>query len=317
MTVERVKAKKPTRQAFAEGLLAYAQEHRDFFVLESDIGYSTYTHLFGDKYPERYFNLGIAEVGAFAVAAGLAASGRNVLVGGYGVFITMRALEVVRSFICYPNLNVKILSSHGGITAAVDGVTHQATEDIANMTTLPNMKVLCPADPTAAAAMVRTSFEIHGPVFNRLMRDPLFEIYGPDEVFPLGGSKLLREGKDVTLVSYGDILFQALAAAEQLSKEGIEADVIDLYSIKPYDKERILQSIRKTNGLVVAENHQQRNGLGYELAHFCLVNCPVPFESLGLMDTFAESGGYGQLLDKYGLSAQHIVAAAQRVVRKK
>ena len=311
------RASVPTRQAFSEGLVAHGEVDHDFWVLESDIGKSTYTYLFGDRFPERYFNLGIAEIGLFATAAGIASSGRSVVCGGYGVFITMRAVEAIRSFICYPDLDVKILSSHGGITAAIDGVTHQATEDIATMSQIPNMRVLCPADPVSARACVAASFSVHGPVFNRLMRDPLFDLYPEGESFPIGGSKLLREGSDVTIVSYGDIVFQALGAADALSAQGISADVIDLYSIKPYDRNAVLASIRKTGALVVAENHQAKNGVGYELAHLSLTEHPVPFENLGLQDTFAESGAYQKLIEKYGLSADHIVEAAKRVVARK
>lgn len=307
----------PTRRAFSDGLVAYGAENDEFWVLEADIGKSTYTYLFEEQYPDRYFNLGIAELGLFATAAGIASSGRSVVCSGYGVFITMRALEAIRSFICYPNLDVKILSSHGGITAAIDGVTHQATEDIANMSQLPGMRVLCPADTVAARACAVTSFSEHGPVFNRLMRDPLFDIYPEGEQFPFGGSKLLREGEDVTIVSYGDIVFQALLAADELARNGIRADVIDLYSIKPYDREAILASIRKTGALVVAENHQAKNGVGYELAHLSLTEHPVPFAGLGLQDTFAESGAYQKLIEEYGISARHIAEAARRIIAKK
>ncbi|MDP3179001.1 MAG: 1-deoxy-D-xylulose-5-phosphate synthase, partial [Spirochaetaceae bacterium] len=166
-------AKAPTRRAFSERLTELGDRDGDFAVFESDIGRSTYSYLFGERFPERYFNMGIAEVSTMAAAAGMAACGRTVFVCGYGVFLTMRAVEVVRSFICYPNLDVKIVSSHGGVTAAIDGVTHQATEDIAFMTTLPNMKVLCPADSASARAFVEIALATRGPVFTRLMRDPL------------------------------------------------------------------------------------------------------------------------------------------------
>jgi transketolase len=307
----------PTRRAFSDRVAEYGEVNSRFWVLDSDIGKSTYSYIFGDKFPDRYFNLGIAEMGTFATAAGIAAGGRPVLVCGYGVFITMRALEVVRSFICYPNLDVKILSSHGGVTAAVDGVTHQATEDLAAMAQLPGMRVLAPADTVAARKCVDTAFSVHGPVFNRLMRDPLFDIYDEDDEFPFGGSKLVRQGSDVTIVSYGDILFQAIRAADKLAESGIHADVIDLYSIKPYDRERVLASIRKTGALVVAENHQAKNGVGYELAHLALTEHPVPFANLGLRDTFAESGAYDLLIEKYGFSAHDIAEAARDVTSRK
>ncbi len=314
---ERMRASIPTRRAFSEALVQYGETNADFWVLESDIGKSTYTYLFGEAYPDRYYNLGIAELGTFATAAGIASSGRSVVVAGYGVFITMRALEAIRSFIAYPNLDVKILSSHGGITAAIDGVTHQATEDIGTMSAIPGMRVLCPSDTASARACVETSFSVHGPVFTRLMRDPLFDIYSSGETFPFGESKTVRTGSDVTIVSYGDIVFQALEAAEQLATTGTSAEVIDLYSIKPYDRDGVLRSIRKTGALVVAENHQARNGVGYELAHLSLTEHPVPFRNLGLQDTFAESGAYQSLIEKYGISAHHIVEAANEVVAAK
>lgn len=306
-------AKVPTRRAFSEAMVEYANENKEFTVFEADIGGSTYTNLFHAAHPLRYFQMGIAEGNMVSAASGMAADGRTVVCSSYGVFLTMRALESVRTFICYPNLNVKFLSSHGGFTAAIDGVTHQATEDIANMTTLPNMKVLVPADTAAAEAMPQTALEAPGPVFVRLMRDPLFDIYPAGEKFAVGGSKLVREGSDVTIVAYGDILFQALEAADKLAEKQISAEVLDFYSVKPFDEAALHASLDKTGCLVVAENHQKRNGLGYELSNHLLKKRPVPFENLGLEDTFAESGDYYKLLEKYGLSAGHIAAAAEKV----
>lgn len=309
--------KRPTRRAFSDSLVALGHQKQDFWVLEADIGQSTYTHLFGTEFPDRYFNLGIAELGMVATAAGIAASGRQVVCSTYGVFMTMRALEAIRSFICYPNLDVKFLSSHGGITAAVDGVTHQATEDISCMSQIPNMKVLVPSDPLSAEAAARIALETPGPLFTRLMRDPLFDLYPSGTEFHLGGSHVVRPGRDVTLLSYGDILFQALIAAEDLAAEGVDAEVIDLYSIKPWDRETVLASAAKTGAVVVAENHQQKNGMGYEIAHALLTSSPVPFASLGLQDTFAESGAYQKLIEKYGISAGHIAEAARKVISRK
>lgn len=310
------KAKIPTRRAFAERLVEYGEIDKDFVVFESDIGYSTYTYLFGDKYPTRYFNMGIQELNTMDAAAGMAAEGRTVLVAGYGVFLSMRAIEAVRSFVCYPNLNVKILSSHGGITPAIDGVTHQASEDMAFLATIPNMKVLVPADTVSSAKCVDIVMQTPGPCFVRLMRDPYFDIYTKDEKFEMGGSKLLREGSGITLASYGDTVFQALEAAETLAGKGIEADVLDLYSFKPVDYAAVRKSIKKTGRLLVVEDHQKRNGMGYELASYCLREYPVPFDHIGLEDTFAESGDYYKLIEKYGLSAKHIVDKAQAILKK-
>ncbi len=306
----------PTRRAFSERMVEYGAIDGDFAVFEADIGYSTFTHLFGDRYPVRYFNMGIAEGNMVSAAAGMAADGRTVVASSYGVFITMRALESVRTFVCYPNLNVKFLSSHGGFTPAIDGVTHQATEDIANMTTLPNMKVLVPADTWASKKLFDVALQTPGPVFVRLMRDPILDLYEAGDSFCLGGSHVVVGGSDVTIATYGDILFEALGAAQLLAKEGIRAEVIDMYSVKPFDAETLVKSLDRTGALVVAENHQKRNGLGYELSNFCLKNKVVPFDNLGLEDTFAESGSYEKLLVKYGLSRTHIADAARRILRK-
>ena len=295
-------------------MVEFGEIDKSFAVFEADIGYSTYTYLFGDKYPNRYFNLGIAEQNMVASAAGMAADGRTVIASTYGVFMTMRALESVRSFICYPNLNVKFLSSHGGLTAAIDGVTHQATEDIAMVSTLPNMKVLCPCDTAAATKLFDVAMTTPGPVFTRLMRDPLFDIYDDSAEFRMGGSNLLREGENITILTYGDLVFQALEAADMLKEKGITVDVLDMYSIKPFDEEAVLKSAAKTGAVLVVENHQKRNGLGYAVSNFLLKNNPVAFENIGLDDTFGESGNYYKIIDKYGMSASKITAAAQKLL---
>jgi len=311
------KADLATRKAFSQRMVEYGEVEKDFVVFEADIGYSTYSYLFGEKYPDRYFNMGIAESNTMGAAAGMAADGRTVIACSYGVFITMRAVETIRTFICYPNLNVKFLSSHGGITAAIDGVTHQATEDIAFMTTLPNMKVIVPTDTIAAKKCFDLAIKTPGPVFIRLMRDPLFDIYNPNENFTIGGSKILENGHDITIVSYGDIIFQALESKELLKKEGISAEIIDMYSVKPFDTNTLLRSITKTGALLVAENHQQRNGLAYELSNYLLKHHPVPFDNLGLDNTFAESGKYDLVIEKYGISANHITKKAKEIIQKK
>ena len=311
------KAKYPTRYVFAQRMTERGATDSEFVVFESDLAKSTYSYLFREKYPERYFDMGIAEIGTVASAAGMAAQGRNVVVCGYGVFITMRAVEAIRSFICYPHLNVKFLSSHGGLTAAIDGVTHQATEDIAFMTTLPQMKVLVPADSASASAIFDIALDTPGPVFTRLMRDPILELYGAGESFQLGGSKCVRKGKDVTIATYGDMVFQSLIAADELARQGIDAEVIDFYSLKPWDQAALDESLQKTGALVVAENHQKRNGFGYEAAVWALQNRPVPTTLIGLEDTFAESGSYAKTLEKFGLSADAIAEKAAALVARK
>jgi len=312
-----VKATIPTRRSFAERMREYGKTDPQFAVFESDIGRSTYSYLFGEEFPDRYFNLGIAEMATLSAAAGMAAGGRTVMVCGYGVFISMRAVEVIRSFICYPHLNVKFLSSHGGLSAAIDGVTHQATEDIAFMTTLPNMTVLAPCDTVSAARMFDLAVKTPGPVYTRLMREPFLDIYDKTDTFVRGGSHVVIPGKDVTIAAYGDMVFQSMEAAAELGRRNISAEVLDMYSIKPFDWEGIKTSVKKTGALLVVENHQKRNGLGYEIGIRILKDSPLPFDNIGLEDCFAESGEYLPVIDKYGLSASHIVNAAQELVGKK
>ncbi len=305
----------PTRRAYSDRMAECGAVDGEFAVFDSDIGYSTYSYLFGDKYPNRYFNFGIAEVSTMAAAAGMASSGRTVHVCGYGVFLTMRAVEVVRSFVCYPRLNVKIMSSHGGVTAAIDGVTHQATEDIAFMTTLPEMKVLCPSDTSSARAAFDIAHETPGPVFTRLMRDPLFEIYPAGERFRLGGSKILKTGSDITIAAYGDMVFQSVLAAELLAAQGIDAEVIDLYSIKPVDEKTVFESAARTGALLVVENHQYRNGLGMYLGDAIARDRPdFVYDHIGLEDSFAESGDYRGVIETFGLCDTNIVKKAKRLL---
>jgi len=316
--VRLTKASQPTRRHFSERMVERGATDHGFVVFESDIGHSTFSYLFGEKYPERYFNMGIAEMATVSAAAGLAAEGRTAFVCGYGVFLTMRAVEAVRSFVCYPRLDVKFLSSHGGLTPAVDGVTHQATEDIAFMTTLPGMRVLAPCDRVSARAAFDTALETPGPVFTRLMRDALWDLYPEGERFPLGGSKTVHAGGDLTIATYGDMVIQSVRAAETLAGRGISAEVLDLYCLKPLDADAVLASAGRTGALLVVENHQRRNGLGYELAaRLAHRGAPMPaFDQLGLDDRFGESGDYERVIDKYGMSARAIATTGEALVRR-
>lgn len=311
------KSTRATRKAFAESMAEYGENHSDFAVFETDISASTYSCFFGNRFPERYFNMGIAEANAVGAAAGMAASGRTAVVCSYGVFLSMRALETVRTFVCYPNLNVKLFASHGGITAAVDGVTHQATEDIAIMSTLPNMKVIVPADPVSCSGLFASMMRSSGPVYARLMRDPLYDIYEQGEEFPMGGSKVLREGRDITIVAYGDMVSQVLLACDELKNLGIKPEVIDAYSVKPLDLAGILGSVEKTGACLVVENHQRRNGLGYELSSHLVESDGIVFDIMALEDTFGETGAYEKLLKRFRLSAGDVAAKAGEMMNRK
>ncbi len=314
-SIQLQKASKPTRRIAAERMVEYGAIDSEFTVMEADIGKSTNSYLFGEVYPDRYFQMGIAELNMMSAAAGMAAGGRPVVVCGYGVFLSMRALESVRSMVCYPNLNVKLFASHGGITAAIDGVSHQSTEDISHLGTLPNMRILVPCDTISTQACFDLAMENPGPFYMRYIRDAMYEIYVGKQDFRVGGSNTIKEGSDITIVSYGDLLFQAVEASNELFKMGIDAEIIDAYSVKPIDWVSIKKSIQKTNRLIVLENHQRRNGIGYELAYRAMSEGMVfNFVSMGLDDTFAETGDYPSLLNAYGLSASHVVANAKKMM---
>lgn len=306
-----------TREAYGEEIVELGKENPDIVVLEADISASTKTCYFAKKFPERFFNVGVAEQNEAIVAAGLASTGLVPFVSTYAVFATMRACEQVRTFICYPNLNVKIVVSHGGITPCTDGVTHQATEDLAIMRVMPNMTVIVPTDYNMTKAAVRRAAYHIGPVYIRLTRDPLPVIYEKNIDFEIGKSIKLCDGNDVTIISVGDLTYVALKAVELLKKEGISASLIDMPTIKPIDSEAIIYAAKSTGAIVTVEDHQIIGGLGGAVSEVLSENCPTLLKRIGLRDTFAESGEFELLLDKYGLSSAHIVGAVKNVIKKK
>ncbi len=305
-----------TREAYGQELVKLGGENSDIVVLEADISTSTKTCYFAKKYPRRFFNFGVAEQNETAAAAGMAASGFIPFVSTYAVFASMRACEQIRTFICYPNLNVKIAVSHGGLTASTDGVTHQGTEDIAIMRAMPNMTVIAPTDYFMARAAVRAAAKHIGPVYLRFTRDPLPILYDDSIDFTIGRSINLKKGRNVTIISTGDMASQALKAANMLTAEGIDAAVIDMPTIKPIDHEAVMKAASETAGIVTVENHQIIGGLGSAVAEVISENCPVPMKRLGLRDTFGESGEYELLLEKYGFSSTHIAQACKEVMKR-
>jgi len=306
-----------TRDAYGEILVELGEKNPNIVVLEADISKSTRTCYFAEKFPERFFNTGVAEQNEMMIAAGLATCGKIPFVSTYAVFASMRACEQVRTFICYPRLNVKIAVSHGGLTAGNDGVTHQATEDMGIMRTLPNMSIIMPADAVATKKLVRKAVEYEGPVYLRFTRDPVPVIYDNSFSFQIGKALTIREGSDVSLIAIGDMVCKALEAADILKKEGIRARVIDMHTLKPIDKEIVIKSAQDTGAIVTVEDHNILNGLGSAVAEVVGENRPVPLRRIGLKDTFAESGEYEELLVKYELSTKDIVRAAKEVIRRK
>ncbi len=306
-----------TREAYGLEIVKIAEQNKDIVVLDADISKSTRTLHFSKKFPDRFINVGIAEQNLIGIAAGLATCGKIPVCSTYATFASMRACEQVRTSVCYANLNVKIAASHGGLTACTDGVTHQGIEDLGIMRGMPNMNVLVPADANAARALTHIAVRNKGPFYLRLMRDLVPPIYDEGEKFELGRGKRLREGKDVTIIAIGDMVYQSLEAATELSSKGIDAEVIDAVCLKPLDTQLISNSVTKTRCVVTVEDHNVINGLGSAVCEFCSGTIPVPVQRLGLQDTFAESAKYSDLLEKYKFGVPYIVSTAVRLVENK
>jgi transketolase len=303
--------KRATREAFGATLIELAGEGLDVVAVDADLSGSTTTAKFGAAYPERFFNVGIAEQNMIGTAAGLAVGGKIPFTGSFAVFATGRAYDQVRNTVCYSGLNVKLAPTHSGITVGPDGGSHQMLEDIALMRVLPGMRVLVPADFTAAKAAIRLAAITPGPFYIRLGRASVPVIYGDDYVFELGRATVLREGVHVTLAACGVMVEQALAAAAELELEGIHAEVLDVSTIKPLDVETIAASARKTGAVVACEEHSIYGGLGSAVAEALGENAPVPFARVGVRDVFGTSGEPAELMAHFGLTGADIAATAR------
>lgn len=306
------------RLASIEALKELAREGHDLIVLDADISKGTLTANFGAEFPERFFNLGIAEQAQMATAAGLATTGKTVFVATFAVFASMRACEQLRTFVCYPNLNVKVLVTNAGLTVGGHGVTHQSTEDIPMMRSIPNMSVLAPWDYNEMRLLVKAAASRPGPVYIRVPRLNVPYYFDPETYQPkIGRAEKLRQGKDVTLMSTGLMTARALKAAELLAAEGIEAGVLHFHTIKPLDIAAVLQAAHETGAVVTAEEGQMSGGFGGAIAELLAEQSPVPVARVGLADTFAESGEVEALFQKYGLTAEKIVEKAHQVLKLK
>ncbi len=306
-----------TRQAYGETLAELGDKY-DFVVLDADLAGATKTAIFKKKYPERFFDCGIAEGNMMSVAAGIATTGKTVFASSFAMFASGRAFEQIRNSIGYPHLNVKIGATHAGITVGEDGATHQCLEDLALMRTIPGMTVINPADAIEAKAAVEAAIKMNGPVYMRFGRYAVPVINDkPDYKFEIGKGILLREGKDVTIVATGLMVSMALEAAESLEKEGISARVINIHTIKPLDKDIILAAAKETGAIVTAEEHNIIGGLGSAVAEATAEGCPVPVVRVGVNDEFGHSGKVPPLLEMYGLTAENIVKNAKKAIEFK
>lgn len=306
-----------TRDAYGEALAELGAVNENIVVLEADLSKSTKTSDFKKVYPERHFNMGIAEQNMLGVAAGFAAAGKIPFASSFAVFATGRAYDQIRNSIAYPNLNVKIAATHAGLTVGEDGGSHQMLEDIALMRALPNMTVIVPADGIETKQAVKAAAEYEGPVYIRMGRPKVPVLFDDNYTFEIGKGVVLKEGTDVTLVGTGIMVSKAVEAAELLAAEGISAAVVNISTIKPLDAELIVAQAQKTGAIVTCEEHNIYGGLGSAVAEVLVENCPVPMTRVGVADQFGESGLPDELLEKHGLTAANIAAQAKAVIAKK
>ncbi|HHW07635.1 MAG TPA: transketolase family protein [Clostridia bacterium] len=306
-----------TRDAYGKALVKLGELNPDVVVLDADLAGSTKTAKFREAFPSRFFNVGIAEQNLIGTAAGLSLCGKIPFASTFAIFATGRAFEMIRNSVAYPNLNVKIAASHAGLTVGEDGASHQALEDIALMRAVPNMTVIVPADAVETEQAVFRAAEHRGPVYIRLGRPGVPVIYDDNYRFEIGKAHLIRPGTQVGIVATGIMVSIALEAADLLAQEGIEAAVLNMSTIKPLDKEALIQLAKTTKALVTAEEHNVIGGLGSAVAETVAEHCPVPVLRVGVEDRFGESGTPAELLAAYGLTKEHIVQKAKEAIAKK
>lgn len=307
--------KKATRDGFGEAIVEVGGKNPNVYVVDIDIGKSCKTGAFRKELPEQYLNVGIAEQNGAGVAAGLATCGKIPFVVTYAAFGSMRICEMIRQEICYPNLNVKIACSHGGVTPANDGASHQAIEDMGILRTLPNMTVIMPADYYAAKSLVKAAAEHYGPVYLRFTRDAIPIIYDENATFEIGKANLLLDGKDVALIANGDTVRLALEAAEQLKAEGISTRVLDMHTIKPLDVEAVQNCIDSIGKIITVEDHNILNGLGSAVADVVAESGKATLRRIGIQDQYGQSAPYERLLEMNGITAENIAATARELLK--
>mgnify|MGYP000931730372 CR=1 FL=1 len=307
----------PTRKAYEEVILEVGKINPNVVVLDADNSRSVGTSRFKEMFPDRSFNFGIAEQNMLAAAAGMASTGLIPFVSAYAVFATMRALDQVRNSIHYPHLNVKIAASHGGITPSPDGVTHQCQEELAIMRTIANSTIIACADSISTKKAVIEASVMNGPVYLSFTRIPVPLLYDETYPFKIGKAIVIREGTDVTIIAIRDMVSQALIAAELLAKKGISARVIDMHTLKPIDTNVILSAARETGAIITVESGTIIGGLGSAVSEVLCEDYLVPLKRIGIKDTFAESGSYSDILEKYELTANHIVKAVNELLLRK
>jgi transketolase len=308
---------KAMREAYGEALVALGATNSSVVVLDADVASSTRSILFRNAYPDRFFNIGIAEANMAAIAAGMAATGKVPFINTFAFLLALRAADPVRSLIAYNKLPVIVAGAYGGFSDSYDGASHQAVEDVAVMRALPNMTVVVPADEHQVKKAVFAAAAFEGPIYLRLSRAEVPEMYNADSDFTIGKGNVLREGTDVSIIVNGYMVAKAMAAAADLAQTGIEAEVIDMHTVKPLDRDLVIASAAKTGAVVTVEEHNLYGGLGSAVAEALAAARPTPVEMLGIKDVYGESGSYEGLLAKYGLDQPAIVGAVQRSIARK
>lgn len=307
----------PTRDGFGKELAEMGRENEKIVVVSADLEDATRAEYFKNEFPDRFFTCGIAEQDMVGTAAGLSMKGFIPFINSFAVFMTNRAYDMIRLDLCYNNCNVKVICSHAGVTVGEDGASAQSLEDIALMRVLPNMVVVVPVDEMEARKATRLFAKEFGPMYMRTSRAPLPVITSADDTFEIGKANVVREGDDVTLIACGIHVSESLSAAEMLKKEGIEARVVNMHTIKPLDQETVIKAAQETGAIVTAEEHQRFGGLGSAVAECVVQHCPVPMEFIAMNDSFGQSGSPAQLLETYHLKDVDIVHAAKKAVSRK
>ena len=306
--------KMATREAYGKALVELGKKYDNLVVMDADLSGSTKTAVFAKEYPERFFNMGIAEQNMYAAAAGLAVSGKIVCASTFAMFAAGRAFEIIRNSIGYTHANVKICATHAGITVGEDGATHQTFEDIALMRTIPGMTVINPSDGISTAKLLEKAMEIDGPCYVRLGRSAVPVFYDESADFEIGRGKTVREGSDVTVIATGIMVNEAVMAADELKKQNIDVRVIDIHTIKPIDRNIIINAAKETGAIVTAEEHSVIGGLGSAVAEVTAAEAPVKMRFVGQHDVFGESGKPEELKQKYGMTAADIVKAVRELI---
>jgi transketolase len=305
------------REAYGKALIELSRQNPDIVVLDADLSRSTMTHIFTSEFPERIFDCGIAEQNMVGIAAGLAASGKIPFASTFAVFIPGRCFDQVRMSVAQPQLNVKLVTTHSGITVGEDGTSHQAIEDLALACALPGLTVVVPADAIETAQVIRVAATTEGPFYIRLCRPNLPLVHDENFRFELGKAAVMREGTRATIIAIGTMVATALEASDNLQRAGIDCRVLNMSTLKPVDESEIVRAATETRAIVTAEEHLEHGGLGSTVARVLAQQHPVPLEFVAIKDTYAESGPPAELLRKYGLTAADIERAVRTVVEKK